>query len=108
LHLSRRTLALLLALTTPAIAQEPGASIASSPAWTQAMPPGPVARTKITESYATLVARDTYFWAWPLVNMYNRRLANESVKQFVRAGPMPSAPINHLAMLGDYIDPASG
>jgi hypothetical protein len=37
--------------------------------------------------------------------MYNRRLANESVKQFVRAGPMPSAPINHLAMLGDYIDP---
>jgi hypothetical protein len=108
MHLSRGTLALLLALTTPAIAQEPGASIAPSPAWRQAMPPGPVARTKITESYATLVARDTYFWAWPLVNMYNRRLANETVKQFVRAGPMPSAPINHLAMLSDYIDPASG
>ena len=99
------TLALVVALTTPAIAQNPGPNIAPSPAWTQAMPSGPVARTKLTESYAALVARDAYFWAWPLVNMYNRRLANESVKQFVRAGPMPSAPINHLAMLSDYIDP---
>ena len=70
MRLTRGTVALLLALTTPAIAQEPGGSIAPSPAWTQAMPPGPVVRTKITESYATLVARDTYFWAWPLVNMY--------------------------------------
>jgi hypothetical protein len=98
-------LALILALTSSAIAQEPAAYIAPSPAWTQAMPSGPVARTKITESYATLVARDAYFWAWPLVNMYNRRLANEPVKQFVRAGPVPSAPINHVAMLTDYIDP---
>jgi Protein of unknown function (DUF1254) len=98
-------LALILALTSSAIAQEPAAYIAPSPAWTQAMPSGPVARTKITESYATLVARDAYFWAWPLVNMHNRRLANEPVKQFVRAGPVPSAPINHVAMLTDYIDP---
>jgi hypothetical protein len=98
-------LALILALTSSAIVQEPAAYIAPSPAWTQAMPSGPVARTKITESYATLVARDAYFWAWPLVNMHNRRLANEPVKQFVRAGPVPSAPINHVAMLTDYIDP---
>jgi hypothetical protein len=34
------------------------------------MPTGPVVRTKITESYATLVARDTDFWAWRLVSMY--------------------------------------
>ena len=46
-----------------------------SPSWARALPPGPDARIKITEAYATLVARDAYFWAWPLVNMYNRRLA---------------------------------
>jgi hypothetical protein len=62
-------------------------------------------RVKITESYATLVARDAYFWAWPLVNMYNRRLANESVKEAARTGPVVTAPINHVAMFTDYIDP---
>jgi hypothetical protein len=40
-----------------------------SPEWTQALPDGPVAGTKITEEYAKLVARDAYFWAWPLVNV---------------------------------------
>ena len=46
-----------------------------SPGWAHAMPPGPDPRVKITEEYAMLVARDVYFWAWPMVNMYNRRLA---------------------------------
>ena len=41
------------------------------------MPRGP----KITEEYAGLVARDAYFWAWPLVNVYNRRLAYEKVSE---------------------------
>jgi hypothetical protein len=31
--------------------------------------------TRITESYARMVARDLYFCAWPMVNIYNRRLA---------------------------------
>ena len=39
------------------------------------MPPGPDTRVKITEAYAAHVARDAFFWAWPLVNIYNRRLA---------------------------------
>ena len=26
-----------------------------------------------------MVARDAYFWAWPLVNIYNRRLAFKDV-----------------------------
>jgi len=39
-----------------------------SPEWTQALRDGPVVGTKITEEYAKLVARDAYFWAWPLVN----------------------------------------
>ena len=37
------------------------------------------AGAKITEEYAQLVARDAFFWAWPLVNMYNRRLAFANV-----------------------------
>ena len=44
-----------------------------SPGWTQALPPGPDTRVKMTEAYAKLVARDAYFWAWPLVNIFNRR-----------------------------------
>ena len=36
---------------------------------------------KITEAYAAHVARDAFFWAWPLVNMYNRRLAFAPMKE---------------------------
>jgi len=91
-----------VSLATLAPAQVP---LAPSPEWTQAMPPGPVAGTKITEEYATLVARDAYFWAWPLINMYSRRLAAAKVPQIVMAGPLPAAPLNRLGMLTDYIDP---
>ena len=69
------------------------------------MPPGPDARVKITAEYAKLVARDAYFWAWPMVNVYNRRLAVKDIKDFVKAGPVPSAPLNKLGMLTDYIEP---
>jgi hypothetical protein len=86
-------------------AQQSPAALTPSPSWTQALPSGPDMRVKITESYATLVARDAYFWAWPLVNMYNRRVANELVKDAARTGPVVTAPINHLAMFTDYIDP---
>src|SRR5215831_2999042 len=76
-----------------------------SPDWAQAMPSGPVSGTKITEEYARLVARDAYFWAWPLVNVYNRRLTYEKVPEIVMAGPVPAAPPNHLGMLTNYIVP---
>src|SRR5262245_13641779 len=76
-----------------------------SPEWTQALPSGPVANTKITEAYAALVARDAYFWAWPLVNVYNRRLTYDTVPEIVMAGPVPAAPLNHLGMLTNYIVP---
>jgi hypothetical protein len=69
------------------------------------MPPGPDTRVKITEEYAKLVGRDAYFWAWPLVNVYNRRIANDQVQDFIVAGPVPTAPVNRLAMLTDYIAP---
>ncbi len=72
-----------------------------------AAPSGPVEGTRLTEAYVRLVARDAYFWAWPMVNIYNRRLA------FARApapglmgGILPFAPLNRLSMLSDYVEPA--
>jgi hypothetical protein len=72
--------------------------------WTQ-LPPGPDARVRITEEYARHIGRDTYFWTWPLVNVYNRRLAFLPVKEMAYTGPLPRAPINKLTMLTDYVDP---
>src|SRR5437762_923945 len=76
-----------------------------SPGWNRAMPPGPDARVKITEEYARQVGRDAYFWAWPMVNVYNRRLHFMQVKEMMRQGPLMEAPANRLAMLTDYVDP---
>ena len=76
-----------------------------SPGWAKAMPPGPDARVKITEEYAKLVGRDSYFWAWPMVNVFNRRLHFMSVKEIERQGPLMEAPVNRLAMLTDYVSP---
>ncbi|HWS97380.1 MAG TPA: hypothetical protein VN620_13015, partial [Candidatus Methylomirabilis sp.] len=38
-------------------------SLQPSPDWALAMPSRPDAGGKLTEAYARLVARDTYFWA---------------------------------------------
>ncbi len=68
--------------------------------------PGPVAGTRITEAYARMVAREAYFWAWPMVNVYNRRLAFKDLPEpGLMGGIVPVAPLNHLSMLTDYIDP---
>jgi len=64
-----------------------------------------VAGTKITAEYAALVARDAFFWAWPLVNVYNRRLAFKDLPDIAMSGPVPVAPLNRLGMLTDYIAP---
>jgi hypothetical protein len=94
---------------TMKVARAQGASAVSamppSPGWGRALPPGPDARVRITEAYAQLVARDAYFWAWPLVNMYNRRLAFARMTDMQYAGPLPQAPLNRLTMLTDYIAP---
>jgi hypothetical protein len=91
-----------LGLTTLTHAQAP---LTPSPGWNRAMPPGPDAHVKITEEYARHVARDAYFWAWPMVNIYNRRLAFTPVKEAIKTGPLIQAPVNRLAMLTDYVDP---
>jgi hypothetical protein len=76
-----------------------------SPSWVRAMPLSPDPLVKITPEYAAHVAKDAYFWAWPLVNVYNRRLAFKDLRDFKRMGPVPIAPLNRLEMLTDYIEP---
>lgn len=70
------------------------------------LPQGPDTSVKITESYARQVAREAYFWAWPMENIYNRRLAfKQAPKVGLMNGVLPFAPLNSLAMLHDYIQP---
>jgi hypothetical protein len=80
-------------------------AIAPSPQWTNAMPSAPMPATKITAEYAALVGRNAFFWAWPMVNVYSRRLVYEKVPEIMLSGPIPVAPVNHLGMLSDYIVP---
>jgi hypothetical protein len=62
--------------------------------------------TRITEAYARMVARNAYFWAWPMVNIYNKRLTYSKLPApGLIGGIMPVAPLNRLAMLTDYIGP---
>ena len=76
-----------------------------SPEWARALPRGPDTSVKITEAYAAHVARDAFFWAWPLVNMYNRRLAFSKMTEQRYVGPLLEAPLNKLTMLTDYVNP---
>jgi hypothetical protein len=78
-------------------------AITSSPLWKRAMPPGPDVRVKLTKEYARHVARDAFFWAWPLVNVYNKRLGAEKSRELAYAGPVPAAPLNRIVMLTDYV-----
>jgi hypothetical protein len=94
---------LLASVSTAALAYTQ--TISPSPEWARAMPSGPVVATKITEAYAALVGRNAFLWAWPLVNMYSRRLAYEKAAEIVLSGPVPVAPLNRLGMLTNYIVP---
>lgn len=61
---------------------------------------------KLSEGYARLLAREAFFWAWPMVNVYNRRLAfKELPEPGLMDGIVPCAPLNELDMLSDYIAP---
>src|SRR5215468_216355 len=82
-----------------------GRIVSPSPEWAQVLPAAPVAGTKITEEYAELVGRDAYFWAWPMVNVYIRRLVREHVPEIMISGAVPIAPLNRLGMLSDYVAP---
>src|SRR5262245_39360629 len=76
---------------TPSPAPVAAAAEAAKPA----LPPGPVEGTRITEAYARMVARDTYFWAWPMVNVYNRRLTlGQLPEPDLIGGTVPAGPVN--------------
>lgn len=92
----------LLAGLPAAQAHEP---LAPSPGWAKAMPSGPDRRVKVTEAYDRMVARDAYFWAWPLVNIRKRRLSFTDLKEIMLSGPAPIAPLNRFGMLTDYVAP---
>jgi hypothetical protein len=67
---------------------------------------GPTANVAITKEYAQAIGRLAYFWAWPMVNSFNRRKAMTSVPEpGYRGGILPNAPQGQIAMLTDYIDP---
>jgi hypothetical protein len=96
---------MLVATTSAATLAQAQMPLQPSPSWLRALPTGPDTRVKITEEYAKLVGRDAYFWAWPMVNMFNRRQHFMAVEEIVRQGPLMEAPANRLAMLTDYVDP---
>ena len=69
--------------------------------------PGPVENTRLTEPYVRMVARDVYFWAWPMVNIYNRRLGFKDLPGPGKlGGVLPAAPPNRMSMLTDYVAPS--
>jgi hypothetical protein len=69
--------------------------------------PGPVPGTRLTDSYVRDLARYAYFWARPMINVYNRLLAYEKLPgPGLAGGVLPVGPPNHLGMLHDYIEPS--
>jgi hypothetical protein len=68
--------------------------------------PGPVPGQIMTEEYAATLGRFAYMWAWPMMNMHNRRDAFDKVPEPIMLGVVPAAPPNQMGMLTDYIDPA--
>ena len=68
--------------------------------------PGPLPGTRLTEAYVRMIARQAYFWAWPMMNVYNRRLAFKDLPEpGLMGGIVPVAPLNRLSMLSNYIEP---
>lgn len=61
---------------------------------------------RITEAYVRMIAPHVYFWAWPMVNIYNRRLVfDKAPRPGLMNGVLPLAPLNTLSMLHDYVQP---
>ncbi len=69
--------------------------------------PGPDMQMKLSDDYVRMVARDVFFWAWPIVNVYHRRLRGAAFAHpMLLGGVVPAGPNNTLTMLTDTIDPA--
>ncbi len=71
-----------------------------------AFPPGPPPGARLTADFVREVGRLAYLFAWPMVNIFDRYTAFRPViRPRLIGGIVPIAPINHLCMLTDYIDP---
>ncbi|KAF2338362.1 DUF1254 domain-containing protein [Flavobacterium tistrianum] len=68
---------------------------------------GPVPNTIMTPEYVKTMAGNIYLWAWPMVNMHNRKLMFEKIPHpILNKGILPLGSINHSAMLTDYVEAA--
>lgn len=57
--------------------------------------------------YAKVIGRMAYLWGWPMVNMLNRsNTITKAPKAGLLGGILPVAPMGHLSMLHDYIEPS--
>lgn len=62
--------------------------------------------SRMHPDYAASLARFAYMWAYPMVNMVNRRDRLSAAPEPGRlGGVLPAAPTGQVAMLNDYIDP---
>ncbi len=73
---------------------------------TAAEVPGP-ASGPMTKAYVQMVGRMAYVWGWPLVYVYNQRTELTKVPEpLMLDNAMPLAPMNQVAMLTGYVNPA--
>ena len=91
------------------------AKLATSPAATEPQVPIPRTASEVpgpapgpfTTPYVQTVARMAYVWGWPLAYVYNQRNQLTKVPEpLLLDGAACVAPINQLAMLHDYVQPA--
>ncbi|MFH7003442.1 DUF1254 domain-containing protein [Flavobacterium bizetiae] len=70
------------------------------------IPAGPVTNTILTEEYVKHVGAMAYLWAWPMMNIHNRKVMFEKLPEpSYKGGVVPLSPPNQLCMLTDYIKP---
>jgi hypothetical protein len=65
---------------------------------------GPAPGSRLSPDFVREIGRLAYLWGWPLVNVFNRYNSFKRLwRPLLIGGIAPVAPINHLAMLHDYI-----
>ncbi len=70
----------------------------------QALIPGPVEGTRMTDDYVRLIAQTAYLWGWPLINLHNRLAVMATLPAPGLIGEVfPAAPPGMLGMLHDYV-----
>jgi hypothetical protein len=81
-----------------------GGATQTSPAQTTKVISGTAPNTILSKEYVQMIGRLAYFWAWPMVNSFNRRTAMASAPEpGLRGGILPNAPQGQICMLTDYI-----